>query len=275
MDGFGFWSGIDVSLTFTPAKSDSGIVFVRSDLAGNPKIPATVQYRIDGPRRTSLNANGAQVEMVEHVLAALAGLRIDNCEVHVDQPEMPGFDGSSQAFTDALSKTEIVQLESTRSTLVVTSPIRVTDGETWILAEPASSDQFELIYHLHYPCPAIGTQSYRSIISPETFATQISPARTFILAREAEQLRAQGLGQRVSYQDVLVFDEQGPINNQLRFSDECPRHKMLDMIGDFSLSGIDLIGKFTAHRSGHRLNSQMVTELLQRIVIHRPLPMSA
>lgn len=275
VSGFGFWSGRDVQLTFHPAEPDSGIVFVRTDLPGQPRIPAVIQNRISGQRRTTLVAQGCTVEMVEHVLAALAGLQVDNCEIHVNRAEMPGFDGSSLAFTEAILQTDIVSLLSDREVTYVESTIRVGTNDSWIQADPVDSNQFELAYQLQYECPAIGIQSYSSIINPAVFASDIAPARTFVLIEEAQQLQQLGLGKRVTYQDVLVFDETGPLENELRFADECARHKLLDMIGDFSLAGTDLIGKFTASRSGHRLNSQMVFALLQQFVTNKPIRMSA
>ena len=275
VSGFGFWSGRDVQLTFVPAESDTGIVFVRMDVPGHPRIPAVVQNRVNGPRRTTLVANGCPVEMVEHVLAALAGMQIDNCEVHIDRAEMPGCDGSSIAFVDAISQTEIVELDAVRKTIRVTDSIRVGDDKSWIQAEPVDSDQLELTYELSYDCPAIGSQTFNSIVDPHQFKHNIASARTFVLLDEATQLQKLGLGQRVTYQDVLVFDDSGPLDNELRFADECARHKLLDMMGDFALSGCDLIGKFTASRSGHRLNSQMVFALLQQIVKTHPIRISA
>ncbi len=225
-----------------------------------------IQNRVNGPRRTTLVANGAAVEMVEHVLAALAGLHIDNCEIHVDNAEMPGCDGSAAEFIAALLNAGVVTQDGVRPKVLVRQPIRVGDEFSWIQAEPVTHDELELVYELNYQCPAIGSQSFRALVNPISFASQIAPARTFVLKHEAEQLQQQGLGERVSFQDVLVFDDHGPIDNPLRFDDECARHKVLDMVGDFSLSGADLVGKFTASRSGHRLNSQMVFALLQQVV---------
>lgn len=271
VSGFGFWSGRDITLTFRPAAVDTGVVFVRSDLPGQPRIAAAIQNRINGPRRTTLVANGAAVEMVEHVLAALAGLRIDNCEVVVNRAEMPGCDGSSGAFVDALTAVEIVTLDGLRPVIEVQREIRVGEGDSWIMAEPATGGM-ELEYQLSYECPAIGSQVFNAQINPLNFQNQIAYARTFVLRHEAEQLQKQGLGERVSYQDIIVFDDRGPIDNPLRYADECARHKMLDMVGDFSLARADLVGKFTASRSGHRLNSQMVFALLQQVVLPNPKP---
>ena len=273
--GFGFWSGRDVSVTFVPAAANTGVVFVRTDLPGQPRIPAVIQNRVNGPRRTTLVANGSTVEMVEHVLAALAGMKIDNCEIRVDRAEMPGCDGSSLAFTDALAQTDVVELEAERRVIRIEAPIRVGTEDSWIEAQPTTSDQLELTYRLSYECPSIGQQTFSSIITRENYLSQITAARTFVLLEEAQQMKKLGIGQRVTYQDVVVFDDSGPLETELRFEDECARHKLLDMVGDFSLSGADLAGKITAYRSGHRLNSQMVFALLQQIVKNKPSRMSA
>ena len=275
VSGFGFWSGRDVNLTFSPAAANTGVVFVRTDLAGNPRIPAVIQNRVNGPRRTTLVAHGTPVEMVEHVLAALAGLQIDNCEIQVDRAEMPGCDGSCQSFVDALGNAKIIQLDAPRQVTRINSTIRVGDEDSWIQAESVDDNQLELTYLMQYDCPAIGTQSFTSKITPQAFRSEISPARTFVLVDEAQQLQKLGLGKRVTYQDVIVFSEAGPIENELRFTNECARHKTLDMIGDFSLLGSDLIGKFTASRSGHRLNSQMVFALLQQFAKTKPIRIPA
>ncbi len=269
VSGFGFWSGQDVTLEFHPAEPDRGITFVRVDLPGRPTISADVRHRIQGPRRTTLVDNGCAVEMVEHVLAALAGLQIDNCEIHVNRAEMPGCDGSSLAFTKVLNTAGKVPQTSTRNKITVTHPIRVGDDKTWIEARPNSDGRYRLTFELDYPNePAIGAQTFTYEHSNDSFVTEIAPARTFVLAAEAEALQDKGLGRRVTNQDVLVFDEAGPMENSLRFPNECARHKALDMIGDFSLAGVDLVGDFVANRSGHRLNSQMVFALLSQAGNH-------
>ncbi len=206
--------------------------------------------------------------MVEHVMAALAGLQIDNCEVHVNRAEMPGMDGSSIHFVHALLAAGREQQESLKATLTVVAPVRVAEGESWIEARPVFDRSLRMTYELDYPhATAIGAQTYSVQPVPDTFIHQIAPARTFLLETEAEQLRLQGLGARVTFEDLLVFGDEGPIDNALRFPDECARHKTLDMIGDFALVGKDLVGDFTASKSGHRLNSQMVFALMQQLVI--------
>ncbi len=276
VSGFGFWSGLDVTIEFRPAAANKGLVFVRRDLPAQPRIAANILNRIPGPRRTTLVQDGNSVEMVEHVLAALAGLQLDNCEIHIDAAEMPGMDGSSQSFVSALQSVGRVLQDARQPVLRVLKPIRVTEGQAWIQAIPLNQHHLKLNYQLEYShAPSIGTQSFSTLVSPEVFAKQIAPARTFLLDSEATELKQQGIGSRVSFDEVLVFNEQGPIQNHLRFDNECARHKALDMIGDFSLAGCDLIGEFTASKSGHLLNSQMVAAVLQQNIHSLPNRQSA
>jgi UDP-3-O-acyl N-acetylglucosamine deacetylase len=261
--GFGYWSGRDVQVEFRPAPPDTGVVFVRGDLSQPVRIPARVEYRIEAPRRTTLRAGGASVEMVEHILAALAGVQVDNCEVWVDAAEMPGCDGSSLPFVEALDAAGIVPQAATRMVLVVREVTRMGDDETWIEARPAPAGGLTAKYRLDYGRDnPIGRQTLTLGVTPDSFRRELAPARTFMLKEEADWLRAQGLGKRVTAQDLLVFDADGPVDNQLRFYEECVRHKLLDLVGDLALAGCDLSGYFVAHRSGHRLNAELVRVLL-------------
>ena len=271
VSGFGFWSGRDVTIEFRPAPANTGLVFVRADLPDNPRVPALVHHRVQGPRRTTLVHQGCAVELVEHVLAAAFALQIDNCEIWVDRPEIPGCDGSSQPFVDALIQAGRVELNAPRPYRVVTQTIQVGDSHSWVRAEPIKVPDLELTYNLNYECPAIGSQSFSANVEPAVFVDDVAPARTFVLKSEADQLQERGLGRRVEYSDILVFDDNGPIENQLRFDDECARHKLLDMIGDFALIGCDLFGKFTAHRSGHYLNAKMAFAIIQNTELNLPL----
>lgn len=264
--GFGYWTGHDVSVEFRPAAVDTGIVFVRRDLSEPRRIPALASHRIEIPRRTVLAAEGVRVEMVEHILAALAGLQIDNCEVWVDGEEMPGCDGSSEAFVAALAAAGTSEQPAWRKQLVISSPTRVGDDHTWVEARPATSPGLTVRYRLNFShAPAIGRQTIERPVTPDIFRRDLAPARTFILEAEAEQLLKQGLCRRSSWQDLLVFDEAGPIHNKLRFPDECVRHKALDLVGDLALAGCDLVGHVTAHCSGHRLNAELVRSLLAAV----------
>ncbi|MBI2824233.1 MAG: UDP-3-O-[3-hydroxymyristoyl] N-acetylglucosamine deacetylase [Planctomycetia bacterium] len=263
VDGFGYWTGRDVRVEFRPASPDTGIVFVRQDLPRPQRIPATVAHRVETPRRTTLRVGGASVEMVEHVMAALAGLRIDNCEVWVSAAEMPGCDGSSLPFVEALLQSGAVTQNALRIALVVREVTRLGDIDNWIEARPTAGPGTSIKFRVDYGSGnAIGRQTLTLPITPDSFRRELASSRTFMLKSEADWLVAQGLGSRASAKDLLVFDQDGPIDNELRFRDECVRHKMLDLVGDLALAGCDLIGHFVAHRSGHRLNAELVRVLL-------------
>lgn len=262
--GFGYWSGQDVQVEFRPAKPDAGVIFIRSDLGEAVRIPAHIAQRIETPRRTTLRTKAGSVEMVEHILAALAGLHIDNCEVWVTAAEMPGCDGSSLAFVQALDRAGIVEQAVPRGALLIRDVTRLGDDECWIEARPSSQPGLWVKYRLDYGRGnGIGRQTLNVQITPESFRKELAASRTFLLQAEAEWLKQQGLGQRATPQDLLVFDEEGPIDNELRFDDECVRHKALDVVGDLALAGCDIHGQIVAHRSGHRLNAELVRMLLQ------------
>lgn len=262
--GFGYWSGQDVQVEFRPAKPDTGVVFVRSDLGADARIAAHIAHRVETPRRTTLRTKAGSVEMVEHILAALAGLHIDNCEVWVNAAEMPGCDGSSLAFVQALDRAGVVEQGAPRPQLVIHDITRLGDDESWIEARPCLQPGLWIKYRLDYGRGnGIGRQSLSVQVTPGSFRKELAASRTFLLKEEAEWLKQQGLGQRATSQDLLVFDEHGPIDNELRFPDECVRHKALDVVGDLALAACDIQGQIVAHRSGHRLNAEIVRMILQ------------
>jgi UDP-3-O-[3-hydroxymyristoyl] N-acetylglucosamine deacetylase len=263
IDGVGYWSGEDIRVEFRPAAADTGVVFVRTDLAGSPRISATVLNRVEIPRRTVLQSGEASVEMIEHIMGALSGVQIDNCEIRVNRPEMPGCDGSCLPFVEVLRAAGTVTQNAVRRQLVISRTIRRGDQESWIEARPCSSDKTILRYELDYGSGTpIGRQSLEVSLSPRHFHLNLAPSRTFMLESEAAAMKAQGLGQRATCKDLLVFGSGGPIENQLRFPDECVRHKLADLVGDLALAGCDLIGRFVAFRSGHRLNAELVRALV-------------
>ena len=263
VEGFGYWSGRDVRVEFRPAQPDTGITFVRGDLPTPVQIPAVVANRIEMPRRTTLAHQGERVEMVEHIMAALSGLQIDNCEVWVNEPEMPGLDGSSLAFVEALTKVGVVEQQESRDQLVIREVTRLGDDESWIEARPSRRGGLTIRYRLDYGSDnAIGRQTWETALTPGIFRRELAPCRTFMFKQEADWLLSQGLGTRASTSDLLVFGDLGPIDNELRFSDECVRHKMLDLVGDLALAGCDLVGHIIAHRTGHRLNAELVRVLM-------------
>lgn len=264
VEGFGYWSGLDVRVEFRPAPPNTGLVFVRTDLHPPRRVEAVVANRVEVPRRTNLQTPFAVVEMVEHVMATLAGLRIDNCEIRVDRAEMPGCDGSSRPFVEAICSTDRVVQDAPRRTVTITETVRVGDGSCWVEARPGHQRGLSIRYLLDYGNDGpIGRQSIDLVLSPRLFCEQLASARTFILQQEAEWLRQQGLGERVTCNDLLVFDETGPVDNELRFSNECVRHKTVDLIGDLALGNCDLEGRIVAYRSGHRLNAELVRTLVR------------
>jgi len=262
ISGFGFWTGKDVTVQFRPAPPNSGLVFVRKDLPGQPRIPAIVDHRIEKLRQTSLAIGDVGVDMVEHVLASLYGLRIDNCEIWTDQPEMPGLDGSSQAFVAALNEAGIVGQAARRPIKIVTRAFFVGNERSYIIVTTNRNGGCEFQYTLDpeegYP---FREQRCQFDLSPENFCKELAHTRTFITRREADELLARGLCQRVTPQNVLVLTEEGPIENHFRYDNECARHKTLDMVGDFALLGCDLVGTFESFRGSHALNAECVRQL--------------
>ena len=263
MAGFGYWSGRDVTVELRPASPGSGIVFVRGDLTPPLRIRADVQQRIEVPRRTTLAADGAQVEMVEHVLAALYGLAIDNCEVWVNAPEMPGLDGSCQPLVEAIAAAGIVEQKA---------PSPPTDrdrcharrrrrmlgrGSPGQIGRPAHQIQARL-----RPQQPDRPPDDRTGGDAQIFQRNSPPPAPSSWKTKPSGSASRGLGTRVTNQDLLVFGPDGPIDNPLRFENECVRHKALDLVGDLALAGCDLVGQFIAHKSGHRLNAELVRILL-------------
>ncbi|MEW4528756.1 UDP-3-O-acyl-N-acetylglucosamine deacetylase [Maioricimonas sp. JC845] len=261
--GYGLFRGLDVTLRFLPADENHGIVFQRTDLTDAVDIPARVEHVVPEPRRTVLSRLGTRVEVVEHVMAALAGLQIDNCLVQLDAPEPPGCDGSAQAFTEALLDAGIVSQSAMRPTLHVPNAIEVTGSAgARVAAAPLPPEAgYTIRYDLDYGNSPVGRQTATYTITREAFINEIAFARTFVLELEVAALRAMGFGQRTTTSDLLVFGTEGVIDNALRCPNECARHKLLDCIGDFALIGCDLAGAFHANRTGHRANHDLIRRL--------------
>ncbi len=260
--GAGYFHGADVTLTFRPAKADTGVVFQRMDLPDRPTIPARIENVVPSPRRTTIRKGQASVEMIEHVMAALAGLRVDNCLVEIDAGECPGCDGSSRAFVDAIEGAGVVELDRQRLCLVVEQSIKVQEGDAQLAVHPGPPGRTSISYHLDYGKGSpIRAQSFAVDTDPESFRDQIADSRTFVLESEAQALRAAGLGNRLTPADILIFGAQGVIGNSLRHPEECARHKILDLVGDLALLGMDLQGSVIAHRSGHQTTAALVKKL--------------
>ena len=271
VSGRGYWTGKEVRVEFRPAPVGAGVSFVRDDLKSRP-IAAVVGLRQPATRRTVLaGPEGAEVAMVEHVLAALSGLGVDNCVVGVTAAEMPGCDGSAAPFVEAIDHAGLVDQAGVVEPLVVRRPVRCGDDRVWVEARPPLGDYLSIEYRLDYgAASAIGRQWLVLEVTPDTFRYEVAAARTFVLQSEAEALTAQGLGKHVAPTDLLIFrdrvEEPGdrePVANTLRYADECVRHKILDVVGDLALAGRPILGHVVACCSGHRLNGDLVEALLQ------------
>lgn len=265
IEGRGLFTGEPVSMTLRPAPPNTGICFVRTDQSPPIRIEALVENVSKRARRTSLRNGTVAIETVEHCLSACSALRLDNLQIELNANEVPAMDGSSLAFVEKLRDAGVVEQDAYRQVHVITEVARVLEGDSELIALPPldpNSDFLEITYELDYgPQSPIGRQVYRGAMTPENFERNIAPARTFVLEREAAELRASGLGSHLNYQDILVFGENGPIDNTLRFPDECVRHKVLDLLGDLMLLGKPVVGRVFARKSGHSLNHALVRAL--------------
>jgi UDP-3-O-acyl N-acetylglucosamine deacetylase len=259
--GVGYWSGRENRIDLEPADAGTGVVFVRDDLREPVRIPAAVAHRVEASSRTNLAVGGARVEMVEHLLSALAGLGVDCCVVRVHGEEMPGLDGSSLAFVEALDAAGSEDLGEPITPVVVDSVVRVGDGESWVEASPPRFAGLSVEYCLDYGPGPIGRQELAIDVTPVEYRLRLAAARTFLPVADAEQLRAAGRGLAATTSDLLIFGPDGPIGNTLRWPDECVRHKVLDLVGDLSLVGRPVHAHVRACRSGHRLNGALAARL--------------
>ena len=266
LTGPGLFSGEPATVTFAPAEPGSGITFVREQDGKIATIPATVQNVLRRPRRTCLKNGTLFVETVEHCMAALAGLGVDNAVVRVSGGgvgELPGGDGSSRPFVEAIQQAGIVEQEEPVRPLIIRRPIHVSADGATLAALPGPTDKLEVIYDFEAK-PPIGRQVISFHLGDDDFVSQLAPARTFVFAEEARELRARGLGAHLTPKDLLVIAPDGPIDNEFRFVDECARHKVLDLIGDLSLIGRPVRGRIVACKSGHSLNHLLARRLLEQ-----------
>ncbi|QEG41550.1 UDP-3-O-acyl-N-acetylglucosamine deacetylase [Roseimaritima ulvae] len=263
VEGRGYWSGQHVCVRLFPASIGTGIRMVRTDLAEKPLLKVGVGARQDQQLRTTLACGTARFAMVEHLLAALYALEIDNCIVEVNAEELPGLDGSAAAYVDALRSAGLVIQAAPKSQLIVDRTIRIGTAASWLEVSPSPDGYAHFEYQLDYgPDSPIKPQSHRARMSAETFCHDIASARTFVTAEQVAELSKAGVAGHVTGKDLLVFDEQGPVGNLLRYKNECARHKLLDLVGDLALVGCDLVGRFVSHRGGHSLNATVAKKLL-------------
>lgn len=258
--GIGLHEGQETLLTLRPAAAGTGVVFARTDLEGAPRVVAAIGCRQERPRRTAIVAGAAEVHTVEHLLAAVGGLGVTDVLIEIDRVEVPGLDGSSLGFWQAIEAAGTVDLEGRAPRLVLDREVTVEHDGARITARPCPG-ALRVRYGLDYG-GLISQTTVAFTLDAAVVRKELAPARTFCLAQEALMLKAAGLGKGANTQNTLVIAEDGlPIENTLRFPDECARHKALDLFGDLMLLGASLEAEIEAERSGHSLNAALCREL--------------
>ncbi len=259
-DGVGIHSGRPVKAVLKPAPAGSGICFSRSDISGCEKIRATVHHvQSNQARQTAIGTARWQIHTIEHLMATFHGLQVDNVLVEVNGEELPALDGSAKNYADAILKAGFEEQEACREYMNITTPMYYRDGNASLTILPA--DEFMISYALSYRHKDLDDQFYSSVITPEGFASQIAPARTFCLKEEAEELRKRGFGKGADFTNTLVFEKNTPLQNSLRFPNEAARHKVMDLLGDLLLAGQFFKAHVIACLSGHAQNVQIARQL--------------
>jgi UDP-3-O-[3-hydroxymyristoyl] N-acetylglucosamine deacetylase len=264
--GIGLHSGHPVTLTLAPAPADAGVTFVRMDLA--VEIPARNENVLDTRLNTTVGIGDARVSTVEHVMAALQGMGIDNCRVEVDGPEMPVLDGSAAPFVCMIKEAGVQVLRAGRRFVVIDRPVEIRDGDKLARLEP--SDAFRVSFTADFNHPLITNQTLELTISDRTFEREIARARTFCFRRDIEKMQSMGLAKGGSLENAVVVDDFSIVNPEgLRYADEFVRHKVLDAVGDLALLGLPVVGALTAVKSGHAMNQALVKKVLADPECHR------
>ena len=286
-NGIGLHTGVESTITFHPAPEDYGIRFMRSDIKNSPEIKADIDHVVDISRGTTIEEKNVRIHTVEHALAAVTGLQIDNVLIELNSKEPPVMDGSAKDFVDALLDAGPTFQNKKRKVLVIDRAVNYTDYYRDIDIHVIPSDRFRVTFLVEYPLPALGTQ-YEAIYNmEEDFAVEVAPARTFCFLSEVEMLREQGLIKGGALDNALVIVDKeidkneierlrdlfgieediihgvnGVLNGKvLRFKNEPVRHKTLDLIGDLALLGYPIKGHVTAARAGHASNVEFVKKL--------------
>jgi UDP-3-O-[3-hydroxymyristoyl] N-acetylglucosamine deacetylase len=257
--GIGLHSGRKVTLSLKPAPADFGVRFRRSDLDGF-EVPATVEHLGGINYATGLTRDAVRIDTVEHLMAALASLGIDNAIVELNSPEVPIMDGSAAPFIYLIQEAGVKPLAASRRFIKILKPIALSHGDKRIALYP--SDHFKVTYSIAYDHPLLRQQSRTMRINESVFIDDIAPARTFTFLKEVEQLRQHGLALGGSLENAVVIGETGVLNSALRFADEFVRHKILDAIGDLALLGHPVIGHLVAHRGGHGLHTAFAAQVM-------------
>ena len=259
--GIGLHSGEKVRLNIRPAPADSGIMFIRKDLSGNPTVRARFQNVVDTNLSTTIGNNGHKIATIEHLMAAFFGLGIDNARVELEGPEVPIMDGSSAPFVFLLKSVGIKEQNHPKRFLVINKPFKVSEGNKSVAIYP--SKELRITYTIDFQHPLLRNQTYELSFSGKDFIKEISRARTFGFLKDMNILRENGLALGGSLDNAIVVDDFRILNEDgLRYKDEFVRHKILDFIGDLAILGFPIIGHFVVEKSGHSLNHAMLRGLM-------------
>jgi len=259
--GVGLHSGRAARLRLVPAQAGAGIVFVRTD-AGDVRIPATLDSLAPSRYATVLEHGGSRVSTIEHLMAALSALRVDDLIVEIDGPEPPILDGSSLPFLDAVAEAGLRPLEVEREYLTLTRTIELSEGDKLISAHPWVD--FRVTYAIDFDHPLLGYQDLSvSVWREDDFRTKLAAARTFTFEDEVAELRRRGLALGGTLDNALVLGRDRLLNPELRFPDEFVRHKILDLTGDLALLGHPLRAHIVAYRAGHDLHTRLARRILE------------
>jgi UDP-3-O-[3-hydroxymyristoyl] N-acetylglucosamine deacetylase len=260
-DGIGLHTGKKVNLTLKPAEPDSGICFFRIDLPDVPVIQAKNTQVVATQLATSLGYNGHRISTVEHLMAALSGLGIDNAAIELNAPEVPIMDGSAYPFIEMIRSAGVAKQQKPKKYLAIKRAIEVRENGSKITLLPG--EDFKISFTIDFDHPLMQNQSLTVVVGDETFINEIGRARTFGFLEEVENLKKNGFAKGGSLENAIVIDRSGVLNGDgLRFQDEFVRHKILDLIGDLFLVGMPIQGHVIAHKSGHTLHQAAVRALL-------------
>ena len=258
--GVGLHSGVPVSIRILPAPPSTGIVFLRTDL-DNFSVPASWRYVARVSYATSLMRQGVLISTTEHLLSVFYSMGVDNAYVEIDNLEVPILDGSGLPYVELLNAAGLKSYRRRKRFLLIRRPVTVEQGSKRITILPA--DRFLLTCDVFYDHPLIGKQSLDMEVTPERYAQEIAPARTFGFAHELDQMRDMGLIRGASLDNAVCFNRETVVNPEgLRFPDECCRHKALDLIGDLALIGKPLLGHVIAERAGHAMHAALVSRIM-------------
>ena len=261
--GIGLHSGVISEIILKPAPGDSGITFVRIESAHKTEIPALNRYVVNTTLSTTIGKNGVTIQTIEHLMAALWGLDIDNVKIEVYGPEIPILDGSSEPFVKKIKKAGIQELDQLKKVFVITRPLAIVEGDRYCYL--LSSRTPKMTCSIEFPHTLIQKQKLEMKLDPKSFVQEISRARTFGFLKDVELLRQKGLIHGGSLECAIVLDEKKILNKEgLRFRDEFVRHKILDSIGDMALFGMKILGHFISHKAGHELHTKLIRKVIMQ-----------